>query len=43
MILLDSLSDDYHVVKNVLQYTSIVRKLELVIFGIKAGKLELHA
>ena len=43
MILLNSLPDDYHVVKNALQYISIVPKLELVIFGIKASKLELHA
>ena len=43
MFLLNLLPDDYHVVKNVLQYTRIVSKLELVIFGIKARELELNA
>ena len=42
MILLNSLPDDYNVVKHALQYTSIVPTLELVISGIKARELELH-
>ena len=35
--------DDYHVVKNALQYTGIIRKLELVISGIKAIDMKLNA
>ena len=42
MILLNSLLDDYNVVKHALQYTGIVPTLELVIFGIKVRELELH-
>jgi len=42
MILLNSLSDDYNVVKHTLQYTNIVPTLKLVISGIKARELELH-
>ena len=42
MILLNSLPDDYNVVKHALQYTGIVPTLELVISGIKARELELH-
>jgi len=40
MILLNSLSEDYNVVKHLLQY--IIPRLELVIFGIKARELELN-
>ena len=43
MILLNSLPEEYHVVKNALQYTGVVPKLDLVIFGIKARELELNA
>ena len=43
MILLNSLPDDCRVVKNALQYTGIIPKLELVISGNKARELELHA
>ena len=41
MILLNSLLDDYDVVKHVLRYTSIIPSLDLVILGIKARELEL--
>ena len=42
MILLNSLPDEYNVVKHALQYTEIVPSLDLVIFGIKARELELN-
>ena len=42
MILLNSLLDDYNVVKHALQYTGIVPSLDLVISGIKARELELN-
>ena len=41
MILLNSLPDDYDVVKHALRYTSIVPSSDLVIMGIKARELEL--
>ena len=42
MILLNSLPDDFNVVKHALQYTDIVPTLDLVISGIKARELELN-
>ena len=41
MILLNSLPNDYDVVKHALWYNGIVPSLDLVIFGIKARELEL--
>ena len=41
MILLNSLPDNYDVVKHALRYTSILPSLDLVISGIKARELEL--
>jgi len=41
MILLNSLPDDYNVVKHALQYAGIVPTLNLVISGINAKELEL--
>ena len=41
MILLNSLPDDYDVVKHVLRYTGVISSLDLVISGIKARELEL--
>ena len=43
MILLNSLLDDYDVVKHALWYTGIVLSLDLVISGIKARELELNS
>ena len=43
MILLNSLPPEYQVVKNALQYTGTVPKLDLIISGIKARELELNA
>lgn len=43
MILLNLLPMDYLVVKNALQYTGTVPKLDLVIAGIKAKELVLNA
>ena len=43
MILLNSLLPEYQVVKNALQYTGTVPKLDLIISGIKARELELNA
>ena len=40
IILLNSLSDDYDVVKHVLQYITILPSLDLIIFGIKDRELE---
>lgn len=42
MILLNSLLDEYDVVKHALRYTRIVPSLDLVISGIKARELELN-
>ena len=42
MILLNSLPNDYDVVKHALQYTGITPSLDLVISGIKARELELN-
>jgi len=42
MILLNSLPDDYDVVKHALRYTGITPSLDLVISGIKARELELN-
>ena len=42
MILLNSLRDDFNVVKHALQYTGIVPTLDLVISRIKARELELN-
>jgi len=41
MILLNSLPDEYDVVKHALRYTGIVPSLDLVVSGIKARELEL--
>ena len=43
MILLNSLPPEYQVVKNALQFTRTVPKLDLIISGIKARELELNA
>ena len=43
MILLNSLPEEYNVVKHALQYTGIVPSLDLVISGIKARELELNS
>lgn len=43
MILLNSLPNDYVVLRNVVQYTGNEPKLELVISCIKVRELELHA
>ena len=43
MILLNSLPVEYQVVKNALQYTGIVPKLDLIISGVKARELELNS
>ena len=42
MILLNALPDEYSVVKNSLQYTGVVPRLDLVISGIRARELELR-
>ncbi|MDD0148768.1 hypothetical protein PSY31_24105, partial [Shigella flexneri] len=41
MILLNSLTEEYLVVKNALQYSGTVPKLDLIISGLKARELEL--
>lgn len=41
MILLNSLTKDYQVVKNALQYSGTVPSLDLIIAGLKARELEL--
>ena len=42
MILLNALPEEYSVVKNSLQYTGVVPRLDLVISGIRARELELR-
>ena len=41
MIPLNSLPDDYQVVKNALQYTSTIPTLDLIVAGLKTRELEL--
>ena len=41
MILLNSLTDDYQVVKNALQYSGTVPNLDLITAGLRARELEL--
>ena len=43
MILLNSIPAEYFVVKNALQYTGIVPKIELIVSGLKVRELELNA
>ena len=41
MILLNSLPDEYLVVKNALQYSGTVPSVDLIVFGLKSRELEL--
>ena len=41
MILLNSLTEDYQVVKNALQYTGTVPSVDLIVSGLKARELEI--
>lgn len=42
MILLNSLDNEYQVVKNALQYTSTIPSVDLIVAGLKARELELR-